>query len=189
MTYGDMVAVQAIRQGGRPIVMSMRRLVLLSILAAAVVTATGVASAGAAPKAQTIRLLEVDNTFQQIGGWSGDTAPTVGQGFVSTGVFYRWAGTKRGAAVGHVQILCTVTVPVSFTSETGPSGWFHCDVTALLPGGKIEVSGALNIAAKTNRLPLVGGTGKYVGVQGYVSTTDIGGDNSDVSADVIHITN
>ena len=168
--------------------MSGKRLVLFALFAMAGMTAVAVTSAAAAPKPQTIRLLEIDNTFQPTGGWSGNTSPVVGQGFVSTGVFYKWAGAKRGAAVGHIQILCTVTVPVTFT-ETGGSGWFHCDVTALLPGGKIQVSGPLNIATKTNHLPLVGGTGKYVGVQGYVATTNIGGDNSDASADVIHITN
>jgi hypothetical protein len=163
---------------------------LLSVcVVAAVFAIAGVVSSTAAPAPHTIRLLEVDTTFIPTGGWdAGSNAPpAVGQGFVSTGVFYKWAGTQRGAAVGHLQILCTVTVALTFT-DTGATGWFHCDVTAFLPGGKIEVSGPLNLGLQTNKLPVVGGTGKYVGAKGYVATRDIGGDDSDTSADVIHIT-
>jgi hypothetical protein len=149
----------------------------------------GASAAGAAPKPQTISLLEVDTAFYPTGGWDANSnaAPAVGQGFVSNGVYYKWAGTKRGAAVGHLQVACTVTTSVTFTS-TAASGWFHCDATAFLPGGRIEASGALSFAAKTNTLPIVGGTGKYVAAQGYVNTTNIGGENSNMSADVLHIT-
>jgi hypothetical protein len=168
--------------------MSGKRLLVL-VSAGVAVLAVGVLSAAAAPKPQTISLFEMDTAFYPTGGWNANSnvPPAVGQGFVSNGTYYKWAGTKRGVAVGHLQVACTVTSAVTFT-QTGGSGWFHCDATAFLPGGKLEASGPLSFSAKTNTLPIVGGTGKYVAAQGYVATTGIGGSNSNTSADVFHIT-
>jgi hypothetical protein len=149
----------------------------------------GASALSAAPKPQTISLFEMDTAFYPTGGWNADSnvPPAIGQGFVSNGTYYKWAGTKRGAAVGSLQVACTVTTPVTFT-QTGGTGWLHCDATAFLPGGKIEASGPLSFTARTNTLPVVGGTGQYVAAQGYVKTTNIGGGDSSTSADVIHIT-
>jgi len=169
--------------------MAGKRLALLAALAAIVVVSVGAVESSAAPKQQTISLLEMDTAFVGTGGWNsnGNAPPSIGQGFVSDGTYFKWAGNKRGAAVGHLQVLCTATTTVTFT-QTSATGWFHCDATAFLPGGRIEASGPLSFSGNTNTLPVVGGTGKYVGAQGYVTTTNIGGSNSNTSADVIHIT-
>ena len=153
----------------------------------ALVVMLGASVVSAAPKPQTISLFEMDTAFYPTGGWNGNSPPAVGQGFVTNGIYYKWAGAKRGAAVGRLQVACTVTTTVTFTLA-GPDGWFHCDATAFLPGGKIEASGPLSFSAATNTLPIVGGTGQYVAAQGYVKTRNIGGQDSNTSADVLHIT-
>jgi len=167
----------------------MRKWVCAALATAGALT-VGLGTAWATPKPQTISLLEMDTGFYPTGGWDANpsSAPKVGQGFVSNGAYYAWAGHKRGAPVGHLQVICFATTPVAFT-ETSATGWFHCDATAFLPGGRIEASGSLSFDAGTNTLPVVGGTGRFVGAQGYVSTTSIGGGDSNNSADVIHITN
>jgi hypothetical protein len=112
--------------------------------------------------------------------------PTVGQGFVTTGVLYNWVGVRKGAPIGNVRALCTVTNVTP--TNIGGSIWTHCDV-ALVPAGRIEVSGPLNLTAAANNVPVVGGTGAYVGAQGVVTHRNIGSQNSNNSADVIHLTN
>ena len=168
--------------------MSGKRHALVVVIAAAVVM-VGAAVSSAAPKPQTISLLEVDNSFVGTGGFptTSNAPPAVGQGFVSTGVLYRWAGTKKGAAYGNIRVVCTVT-SVNLTS-TGGSLWTSCDVSFFLPGGVIALSGPLNLTAASSSVPVVGGNGAYVGAQGVVNHRNIGGENSSTSADVIHITN
>ena len=166
-----------------------KRFVLSSLVAAVAVMAVGAGSLSAAPKPQTISLLEVDNSFVGLGGFSttSNAPPSVGQGFVTTGVLYKWAGVKKGAPVGNVRALCTVT-SVTITNNGG-SIWTHCDVSLSLPAGTIEVSGPLNLAAAANNVPVVGGNGAYVGAQGVVTHRNIGSQDSNNSADVIHLTN
>ena len=74
-------------------------------------------------------------------------------------------------------------------TNTGGTIWTHCDVALSLPGGALEVSGPLNLAAKTNNVPVVGGNSAYVGAQGYVPHKNIGPEDSNNSSDMIHITN
>ena len=168
--------------------MSGKRRALVVVFAAAVVI-FGATVSSAAPKPQTISLLEVDNSFVGTGGFptSGNAAPAVGQGFVTTGVLYRWAGAKKGAAYGNIRVVCTVT-SVNLTAAGG-SIWTSCDVSFFLPGGVIALSGPLNLAAASDNVPVVGGNGAYVGAQGVVNHRNIGGENSNTAADVIHITN
>ncbi len=168
--------------------MSGKRHALVVVIAAAMVM-VGAAVSSAAPKPQTISLLEVDNSFVGTGGFptTSNAPPAVGQGFVSTGVLYRWAGTKKGAAYGNIRVVCTVT-SVNLTS-TGGSLWTSCDVSFFLPGGVIALSGPLNLTAASSSVPVVGGNGAYLGAQGVVNHRNIGGENSSTSADVIHITN
>ncbi len=169
--------------------MDGKRLMAMAVFAALTVMVTA-AAASAAPKPQTISLLEIDNSFVGIGGFpttNTGAPPAVGQGFVTTGVLYRWAGTKKGAPVGNARAVCTVT-GVNLTN-TGGTIWTHCDVALSLPTGLIEVSGPLNLIAQTNNVPIVGGNSAYVGAQGYVTHKNIGPESSNNSSDVIHITN
>jgi len=150
--------------------------------------ALGAMSASAAPKAQTFSLLEVDSVFVPINGFpTSNASPAVGQGFVTGGEMYKWVGGKKGAPVGHVRVVCTVT-SVNLTS-TGGSAWTQCEVSLFLPGGVIEASGPLNLTAGSDEVPIVGGTDAYVGAQGYVNHKEIGGQNSNSAVNIFHITN
>jgi hypothetical protein len=160
----------------------------LTTLVAVGVLVLAVASASAAPRPQTISLLEVDTSFTGTGGFpttSNGPPPAVGQGFISQATMYKWAGVKRGAAVGRLHVIGTIT-SIDPSRNTGS---FHVDATLFLPAGTIEASGSASFSAKENEIPVVGGTGAYVGAQGYVQVKNIGGENSNTSSNVIHITN
>ena len=154
--------------------MVAKRLVVLTAFAALVGMAVGVATSSAAPTPQTISVLEVDTSFTGTGGFpiSSNAPPAVGQGFITSGVLYKWAGRTKGAPVGTIRVVCTVTT-VNLTSSGG-TAWTHCDASLFLPGGVIEANGPLNLTAGTNNVPVVGGTGAYVGAQGVVVHKNIG---------------
>src|SRR5579864_1858427 len=133
-------------------------------------------------KPQTIRLLEIDNSFAGIGGYSlnSNRPPGPGEGFAFGGIVYKWASAKRGAAVGHLAAMCTVVTKTVAL----------CNGAIFLPGGKLELltpSNLNNDTAPTD-IAIVGGTGAYVGAQGYMHSTTIGGPDSNKSSLVIHLT-
>lgn len=147
------------------------------------VAVSGVVAAGAAAHAaarQTISLLEVDTSFAPIGGYnlSSDAPPAPGQGITFAGTLYRWAGTSRGAAAGHVQAVCTVSSPATAI----------CEGLITLPSGTLALLGPANFNGGPGEVSVVGGSGAYVGAQGYMASRDLGGPNSNRSADVIHLT-
>ena len=142
--------------------------------------AVGVVSASAAAKPQTISVLEVDTAFAGTGGYNAASngPPLAGQGVTFSGTVYKWAGAKRGKPLGHLQVLCTVT--------SGGGGL--CNGAMSLPTGLIELLGLANLNGNSpSDIPVVGGTGAYIGAQGYMHTKPIGGQNSSTSADIIHI--
>jgi hypothetical protein len=161
---------------------------LLGVCVVVGVLAVGVTSASAAPGPQTMSFVETDTVFVGTGGFPTSNAPpAVGEGFVTDGTLSKWAGTTKGAGVGHVRVVCTVT-SVNLTTSAG-TVWTQCQVSLFLPAGVIEVSGPLSLSAPSNELPIVGGTGAYVGAQGYVTHRSIGGQNSNRSVNLLHITN
>lgn len=153
---------------------------LLSIWLAVGVLAVGAAEASTTKRPQTISLLEVDTSFAGTGGYSvsSDVPPSPGQGITFGGTLYRWAGARRGAAVGHVQAVCTVT------SVRGAV----CEGLIGLPSGTLALLGPANLSGGPTDIPVVGGSGAYAAAQGYMRSQSIGGRNSSESADVIHLT-
>jgi hypothetical protein len=158
---------------------------VLLLGAAAIVCASVWASTAGAAKPQTINLLEVGTVFVGMGGLdvNFNVPPKIGQGFVIGSDFYKWNGAKRGARVGTLNGTCTFV-----TDPTAPGGKTLCTAVANLPSGKITAIGVIP-NTKTFRIPIVGGTGSYVGAQGYVEVTNgIGGDDSNKSNDKFVIT-
>lgn len=147
----------------------------------------GLVSASAAAKPQTISFLEVQTSFVATGGYNGagNAPPAVGQGFGFTSTLFKWAGVKKGAPLGHDQVLCTV---LSEDLSTG-SVQAQCAATNFLPGGTIELAGSTNFANPVTHVAVVGGTGIYAGAQGTATIRNIGGQNSSSSAYVIHLVN
>jgi hypothetical protein len=146
----------------------------------------GTASGAAAGRPRTISFLEVNTSFAGIGGFNptGNAAPGVGQGFTFTSTLYKWAGTKKGAKLGHDQVVCTIT---SADTSTGAIE-AQCAATNFLPGGTIQLAGPTNFNSPVTNVAVVGGTGIYVGAQGAARIKNIGGENSSSSAYVIHLT-
>ena len=147
----------------------------------------GVASAAAAPKPQTLSFLEVQTTFAGIGGWSpqGNSPPAAGQGFTFTSTLFKWAGTKKGAPLGHDQVVCMAT----YVDLSVGSVRLQCNATVSLPAGGIQLAGSSNFANPVTNVAVVGGTGAFVGAQGTARITSLSGGNSNNSAYIVRITN
>ena len=166
--------------------MSRRRMVSVAIVAATA-SMIGSAWAGAAGAPKTLSYLEVTTTFDGVGGYNPETTqapPSVGQGFTFASTLYKWAGTKKGAPLGHDQVVCTVTTEDLSTGSVS----LQCVATEFLPGGTIQLAGSSNFDNPVTNVAVVGGTGRYTGAQGTARIRSIGGENSSNSSYVIHIT-
>jgi hypothetical protein len=156
------------------------RLKIVIVLCGALALSVGVATSSGSVKPQTLSLLEVDTSFAPTGGWSETSGvpPAIGQGFAFGGILYKWAGTRRGKAVGHIAAMCTVVTKNDAL----------CHGSLSLPVGVIELLTHFNLSNEgAQDIPVVGGTGAYVGAQGYMRTTPIGGGDSNKSSLVIHL--
>ena len=164
--------------------MSRKRLALFTAVFTMVMMAVGATSSVAAPSPQTLHFLEVNTSFAGIGGFniSGNAPPAVGQGFTFVSTLFKWAGAKKGAPLGHDQVVCTVT-SVDLSSGLVQS---QCAATVFLPGGGIQLAGSTNFNKSVTMVAVVGGTGAYAGAQGTARIKTIGGDNSSVGVHAKH---
>jgi hypothetical protein len=165
----------------------MRAICGLTVCVVFGMLALGVVSASAAPRPQTLNFLEVNTTFAGIGGYSAfsNGPPAAGQGITFTSTLFRWAGTKKGAPLGHDQVVCITT----YVDLSVGSVQLQCNATVFLPGGGIQLAGSSNFANPVTNVAVVGGTGVYAGAQGTARIKSIGGQNSSSSAYTINITN
>jgi hypothetical protein len=153
------------------------------------VIALSVAVASASPidKPMNFALLEVDESDASTDlGFEFNRLPKPGEGFAFKSGIYKWAGTKRGARIGHDMGVCTfvrVGQGEQFTADA------HCSAAIFLPGGAIELDGFIHLAEGPldSEVPVVGGTGKYSGVRGHVRIRNIGGEDSNNSAMEFHL--
>jgi hypothetical protein len=155
------------------------RLAMPLIAAAAVLGAYASSPASALSRPQVFSLLDVtNNNVQPIAGFTFSRLPQAGDRFALDDVMYKWAGTKRGAAVGHLFGLCTfvsVSPPPSFHARGLCTGDFR------LPAGSVLVEGTVGFTNGPSRfaLPVIGGTGAYANARGFVKIRDLGtGDSS-----------
>ena len=116
------------------------------------------------------------------GGWSGNSAPSLGQGFIVLSDLYKWKGNARGAWAGTLNASCTFV----FIAPNGFSFKAQCNATANLAGGKLSILG--QYYGSPSLIPIVGGTGAYTGAKGYVRLLNIGPEESSNSADTFVIT-
>jgi hypothetical protein len=166
--------------------------VRIKLFAALAAAATGVSlvvlsPASALTKPQVFSLLEVSGPNRNLGpGNSFDNGgpPTLGARFAFTNVLYKWAGTKRGARVGRIEGLCTITnLDLAAQAAT-----VACTATAFLPAGQLQAMATLVFSGKSgpvSYISIVGGNGGYAGVRGYVKSTNLG--NSNNSNDEFHL--
>ena len=167
--------------------MSRRHMVALASLLVLAALSFGAGGGAAAGLPRTLSFLEVNTSFSGIGGFdfTSSAAPVVGQGFTFTSTLYKWAGTRKGAPLGHNQVVCIIT---SVDPSTG-SVESQCSATNFMPGGTIQFAGATNFDSPVTNVAVVGGTGIYAGAQGTARIKNIGGEDSPSSAWVIHLTN
>ncbi len=151
-------------------------LVLLSV-------AVWAQAASAIKSPQTFSLLEesTPNGDQPLGDFRFDRAPVGGDRIAFRNTLYRWNGTQKGARVGHDQVM------LSFITGFGPN--FSKKATALftaqvfLPGGTIfaEGYGRVNPNGPSKyTFPILGGTGTYANVRGYVNVRDLRDDRTNI---------
>ncbi len=138
--------------------------------------AVWVSSASAISSPQTFSLLEVSSDVQlPIGDFTFDRPPVGGDQFAFANNLYKWAGTKKGARVGHDKGLATFVT--GFGSDFSQKATALFTAQAYLPGGTILIQGFGQInpnGPSKYTFPIVGGTGIYDNVRGYINVRDLG---------------
>ncbi len=166
----------------------MRRYgVVLALIVLSV--AMWVSSASAISSPQTFSLLEVSgNNEQPLGDFTFDRPPVGGDRIAFTNKLYKWAGTKKGAPAGRDQVM------ISFITGFGSD--FSMKATALftaqvfLQGGTMFAEGYGQVnpnGPSMYRFPILGGTGKYANVRGYVNVRDLGDGNGNTTNLEFHL--
>ena len=153
----------------------MRKHGVVLAMIALLVAAWG-ASASALNSPKVFSLLEVSGQTLPVNGFAFQRAPVGGDQFGFVDTLYKWAGTKRGARAGRVQGLGT------FVTVGAEGGTIMFVGQAYLQGGTVLVQGYAQFPANgpsTFTLPVVGGTGIYDNVRGYVKVRDLGNGNQD----------
>jgi hypothetical protein len=161
----------------------MKKLALLAAACAALLTTAAAATASGTSGSSrpvlgkptvTMRFLEVQTGMVATAPLS--QRPTFGERLWFHSDFYKWNGTKRGAHLGHAN-SSGVVLPAETMEITG---------VASLPGGTITVVGQGGMQ-RGSTLAVVGGTGIYATARGEVVIQQLGGRNSNTSADVVRL--
>ena len=95
-----------------------------------------------------------------------------------TNDLYKWSGTNRGARVGRDEVIITFVTGFGLDFSQKATALFVAQV--YLPGGTIVAQGYGQInpnGASKYTFPVVGGTGAYANVGGYVKVRDLGNGN------------
>jgi hypothetical protein len=165
----------------------MRITLLVALAAAAAVAVVTASPASALTRPQVFSLLEVSGPDTNLGpgnGFESGGAPTLGDRFAIQSTLYRWAGKTRGARVGRLEGLCTIT-KLDITAQSATT---FCNATIYLPAGQILAMANLIFSPRsgpTFHVPIVGGAGRYAGARGFIKVTGLG--NSDNSNDEFHL--
>jgi len=136
----------------------MKKLAVLIALGA--VAITPVAAANAKPRRMVVRtvVLQTTDGFSTTGSLAGGTI------FGGTGLL-----RQGGVSVGTYSSICTA-------ASTARA---QCNATLIWKGrGRVQLSGSISITETTNRVSIVGGTGKYRGARGEASIRRASGDGS-----------
>jgi hypothetical protein len=162
----------------------MRLKLSLFVVPAALAAAVALVSpASGLTGPQTFSLLDVEQSSAELDNFNFSGPPKPGQRFAFTNTLYKWAGTKRGARVGRTEGLCT------FTRFSGSIATAHCTASFFLPGGQIYAAAFLRFGEGPGNfaVPVLGGTGIYSNVRGYIRIRDLG-QNSGKSNNEFHLT-
>ena len=145
--------------------------VVLALVVVSVVV--WVASASAISSPQVFNLISVSSqNTPPMNGFTFQRPPRPGDQLQIQDTLYKWAGTKRGAKAGHTSGIIT------FMSNNGSAGGTAM-VTAqvYLQGGTVVAEGMIRFPGSGPAkftLPIVGGSGRYDNVRGYLNLRDLG---------------
>ena len=165
----------------------MRRFVVIAVIGVtAALWVTTSASALSTPR--VFNLLDAPPGVDQPMGFTFEQPPVGGDRFGFHHTLYKWDGPRRGAKVGHLQVV------VTFVTGFGPR-FTHpaltlIDAQAYLPGGTVMVTGYGHISANGPSrltLPVVGGTGIYANARGFIKVRDLSNGNNDRSNIQFHL--
>jgi hypothetical protein len=147
-------------------------LALAGTLAAFAVGQTGWAASSG--KTQ-LHLIDIPKAYVPVGASSQHQTPQPGDQVLLTDELYTWNGAKRGAHIGRLE--SSLNFRAGFSFEKG--GLCYLVGQLFLPDGSIMVEGFAKIGSGNSVfvIPVVGGTGKYAGARGTLSSRDIGPGN------------
>jgi hypothetical protein len=145
-------------------------------------------AASAISSPQVFSLLEVStpDSQQPIGDFTFNRPPVGGDQLAFTNDLYKWAGTKKGARAGRDQVMITFVTESDFSHKA--TALFVAQV--YLQGGTIFAQGygQLNPNGPSKyTFPIVGGTGTYANVRGYVKVRDLGDGNQNTTNIEFHL--
>jgi hypothetical protein len=147
------------------------------------------ASAFAINSPQTFSLLEVNgNNNEPLGGFNFNRPPVGGDRIAFANRLYTWAGTKKGAPAGHDQVM--ISFITGFGSDFSHKATALFSAQVFLHGGTMlaEGYGQLNPNGPSKyTFPILGGTGKYDDVRGYVKVRDLGNGNGNTTNIEFHL--
>lgn len=150
----------------------MSRIVALVITAAAIAVtmSTFTSSATGITRPQIFSLLEVEGPARALDPGATSARPPLGSRFVFTSALYKWEGRRRGDGFGRRDGVCT-WIKVAAQSAT-----ILCTGVFFLPGGQIYATGMIRFAknAQLPDVPVIGGTGRYANVRGFIKVREIG---------------
>ena len=152
----------------------MSRIVALVITAAAIAVAilALTSSASGITRLQVFSLLEVEGPARPLDPGATGERPPLGSRFAFTSALYKWEGRRRGDRFGRRDGVCTwIKVDVAAQSAT-----ILCTGVFFLPAGQIYAMGMIRFArsAQLPDVPVIGGTGLYANVRGFIKVTEIG---------------
>jgi hypothetical protein len=136
------------------------------------------ASAISSPR--TFSLLEVNggNNDQPLSGFDFNRPPVGGDRIASANRLYTWAGTKKGAYAGHDQVM--ISFITGFGSDFSHKATALFTAQVFLHGGTMFAEGYGQLSPNGPSkftFPILGGTGQYDDVRGYVKVRDLGNGN------------
>jgi hypothetical protein len=152
----------------------MRRLIVFVGTVASVLF-VAVASASGLSRPQTFSLLEIDESDASVNlGFDFQRLPRPGDQFAFKSGLYKWAGTKRGARVGRDEGHCTFVRVAG--NEQHLSLDAHCAANFFLPAGSVLAEAFLHLpeGPLNADIPVIGGTGAYANVRGFIHIRDLG---------------
>lgn len=156
------------------------KVIALSVIAAAALVAGGVSPAFASARPQVFSLVDVSESEVPLdpGASFENDFPTPGARFAFTDGLYRWAGRRRGARVGRLEGLCTVTK----VDRAALAATMYCTATAFLPAGKILVAAHVRFSEEAGPFTVIilGGSGRYAGARGFATLTDLPSGNTSI---------